>query len=108
MVWRGVAMQGNAGEARRGRDWQGVAGQGRQCEAGPGEAMHGEARRGRQGNAGKAWRGNAGLGAARQALQMATGKDPWQPGKTGYILTTTKGTKRRARNEKQKQNQARK
>ena len=85
-------MRGNAGSAR--------LGQARQCMA-----MRGAAR---QGNAGKAWRGNAGLGAARQALQMATGKDPWQPGKTGYILIMPKGKKGRARNEKQKQNQARK
>ena len=32
--------------------------------------------------------------------KMATGIDPWQPGKTGYILITPKGTKGRARNEK--------
>ena len=102
-----------AGMAGCGKARQGMAGKARLGEAGYGTVMQvwlsmvwrGVAM---QGNAGKAWRGNAGLGAARQALQMATGKDPWQPGKTGYILTTTKGKKWRARNEKQKQNQARK
>ena len=42
-------------------------------------------------------RGAAGM--ARRG-KMATGIDPWQPGKTGYILITPKGTKWRARNEK--------
>ena len=93
-------MQGMAGKALQGSARPGLA---RQCRYG--DAWHGWVR---QGNAGKAWRGNAGLGAARQALQMATGKDPWQPGKTGNILIMPKGKKGRARNEKQKQNQERK
>lgn len=44
------------------------------------------------GNAGKAGLGKARHSTVMQAMQMTTGKDPWQPGKTGYILTTTKGT----------------
>lgn len=92
MVWRGVAMQGNAGEDGYGMSMRGWARQARQAWMGAaGYVM--------------VWRGAAGM--SRRG-KMTTGKDPWQPGKTGYILITPKGTKGRARNEKQKQNQARK
>ena len=78
MVWRGVAKQGKAWQAR-----QGGARNGRAVLGTAGVAWMGPARYV------EVWPGKAGM--ARRG-KMATGIDPWQPGKTGNILTTPKGT----------------
>ena len=100
-----MALSGEAWQARhKGYARRASVGRGTARQAWLGMVWRGVAM---QGNAGMALHGPARTGSARLGRQMTTGKDPWQPGKTGYILTMPKGKKGRARNEKQKQNQAR-